>query len=98
MTNNIPRGKAFYEHGDWIEILAEAPIRDQPKEIFSRFVKESIEDGYRKEYYASLNFMNEKGPDWEDLTDEQRQNIREESDRYAREMQEFGKKLAAGEF
>jgi len=94
---NIPRGKPFYEHGDWIEILAEKSLRDQPEEIRKRFYREAVEDGYRKEYYASLNFMNERGLDWEDLTDEQRQGIREETNRYAREMHEFGKKLAAGE-
>lgn len=67
------------------------------------FIEESIEDSHRREYYQALfyiNFddINEPTPLWEDLTEEQRSNIRDANDRYQEEMQEFGRKLAQGDF
>lgn len=93
---NLPRDKKFFECGDWVEILAEKSICDQPKDVFRRFVRESMEDGYRREYYADLRWANVEGPDWEDLTDEQRENIREEQRKHAQAMQEFGKAIGSG--
>lgn len=93
---NIPRDKKFFEHGEWLEILAEKNINEHTKEIFSRFVRESIEDGYRWEYYRSLEFMSQEGPDWEDLTEEQRERIRQTQNEHARAMQAFGEAISSG--
>lgn len=94
--SNIPRDKKFFEHGDWVELLAEKDLMEHPREVFSRFVDESIEDGYRREYYWALDFYSHDGPDWEDLTEEQRENIRERCKQNAQEMQQFGKAISEG--
>jgi hypothetical protein len=95
--SNIPRDKPFYEFGDWIEILANVPLRQQPKDIFRRFVRESIEDSYRREYYIALVYMDVEGPDWEDLTDEVRKNIRNQQITHAQALQAFGVGIANGD-
>lgn len=97
MMNNLPRDKRFYECGDWVELLKDKPLKEHPRELFSRFVKESIEDSYRRDYYATLDWFNLEGPDWEDLTEEQRDNIRQEQIRHARDMQSFGNAIAGGD-
>lgn len=94
--SNLPRDKKFFQCGDWIHILADTCITKQPKDIRSRFFKESVEDGYRWEYYRALEWMNEEGPDWEDLSDEQRENIRNQQREHAQAMQNFGKAIASG--
>lgn len=93
---NIPRDKKFYEVGEWAELLAEKDLTDYPKEVLERFIHESIEDSHRHEYYWALEFYDHEGPDWEDLTEEQRENIRETSRAHAREMHEFGKQISQG--
>jgi hypothetical protein len=93
---NIPRDKKFFEVGEWAELLAEKDITEHPKEVLERFVREAVEDSYRREYYGALEFYDHEGPDWEDLTEEQRANIREINKQHAREMQEFGRKIAQG--
>jgi hypothetical protein len=55
-----------------------------------------VEDSHRREYYGALEFYDREGPDWEDLTEEQRANIREINNQHAREMQEFGRMIAQG--
>ena len=95
--SNIPRDKKFFEHGEWAELLAEKDLMDHPKEVFSRFVRESIEDGYRREYYWALEWTDSEGPDWEDLTEEQRENIRKKSREQAQAMAAFGKEIASGD-
>lgn len=94
---NIPRDKRFFEHGEWAVLLAEKDLMDHPKDVFSRFVKESIEDGYRREYYWALGFYSQEGPDWEDLTEEQRANIRQKCRDNAQEMQDLGNAIARGQ-
>lgn len=93
---NIPRDKKFFEHGEWLEILKDTELTAQPKEVFSRFVRESIEDGYRREYYGALEWTGVEGPDWEDLSEEQRERIRETQRKHARAMHAFGKAIASG--
>lgn len=94
--NNIPRDKKFFEYGEWAELLAEKDLMDHPKEVFSRFVRESIEDGYRREYYAALEWADLEGLDWEDLSEEQRENIRKKSLEQAQAMDAFGRAIAKG--
>lgn len=93
---NIPRDKKFYEHGEWVFILERTPFQDLSPEMVRRFVRESMEDGYRWDYYRTLEWANKEGPDWEDLTNEQRENIRESQREHARAMQDFGKAIASG--
>ncbi len=93
---NIPRDKKFYEHGEWAEMLAEKDITEYPEEVFKRFCREAVEDHHRREYYWALEFYDHEGPDWEDLTEEQRQNIRETNDAHAREMHEFRRMITQG--
>lgn len=63
------------------------------KEERQAFIKESIERHHKQRYMDALEFHGTVGPAWEDLTDEQRENIRQENRRYDREMQEFGESL-----
>lgn len=93
---NIPRNKKFYEHGEWLKILADKPITKQPESVLKKFIRESIEDSHRWRYYRDLEFMEHQGPDWEDLTDDQRENIREILKKQDQAMQEFGKAIANG--
>jgi hypothetical protein len=57
------------------------------------FIRASSEYHHKSRYEWALEFYDKTGPAWEELTEEQRVNIREENDRYAREMQEFGESL-----
>lgn len=92
MTNlNIPRDKLFFEWGDWIDILAENSFQHLSTDVRKRFVIESIEDGYRNAYYATLTCMDNEGPDWENLTSGQRENIRGRQRTYVQEMHDLSK-------
>jgi hypothetical protein len=94
---NIPRDKRFYDHGEWLELLKDTELTDLPKEMFNRFVRESIEDSYRREYYDALEWLGIDGPDWEDLTEEQRENIRKKKLEQAQAMDAFGRAIASGD-
>lgn len=94
--SNLPRDKRFFECGDWVDILAINNITEQPDEIHKRFFRESREDGYRREYYMTLNLTETEGPDWEDLTEGQRENIRQIQNQHAQDMHAFGHAIAAG--
>jgi len=93
---NIPRDKRFYEHGEWAEMLAIKDITEYPENVFKRFCREAVEDGYRREYYGALEFLGQEGPDWEDLTEEQRENIRVKQRDHAQAMHDFGLAVASG--
>lgn len=54
------------------------------------FMKESVEENHKSQYYASLKIFDFDGPKWEDLTEEQREHVREENRRYQREMNDLG--------
>ena len=60
----------------------------------SEFIKQSVEENHKSQYYASLKIFDFDGPKWEDLTEEQRINIREENRSYQQEMHDFGKSLS----
>jgi len=92
---NIPRDKRFYEYGEWKKLLDETPIQDQPKDVYKQFIRDSIEDSYRLEYYRTLEWADHDGPDWEDLTDEQRENIKQIQLEHARDMHDFGIAIAS---
>jgi hypothetical protein len=57
------------------------------------FVRDSIEKHHERRYLDVLESVGRSGPTWADLTEEQRENIRQENRRYDREMQEFGESL-----
>jgi predicted Fe-S protein YdhL (DUF1289 family) len=57
------------------------------------FIRDSVERHHKEQYLWALECAGVAGPTWEDLTEEQRENIREENRRYQREMQEFGASL-----
>jgi hypothetical protein len=59
----------------------------------SEFIKQSVEESHKQQYYSALEWAGVDGPKWEDLTEEQRINIREENRSYQQEMHEFGKSL-----
>lgn len=85
----------FYELSPWPERFA-AGWENVSAEHKKEFIRLSIEQGHKKEYYAALDLMGVEGPLWEELTDEQRENIRQENNRYQREMHEFGKLISEG--
>jgi hypothetical protein len=57
------------------------------------FIRDSVERHHEQRYLAALEFYDRTGPAWADLTEEQRERIREENQRYDREMQAFGESL-----
>jgi predicted Fe-S protein YdhL (DUF1289 family) len=60
----------------------------------SAFIRDSVENHHKAQYQQALaSRLGANAPSWEELTDQQRENIREENRRFAREMQEFGNSL-----
>jgi hypothetical protein len=57
---------------------------------------ERRERTHRREYESALEVAGVKGPPWEDLTEQQRENIRKANQEYWQEMQDFGESLRAG--
>lgn len=56
----------------------------------SDFIARSIEEGHKRHYYDALEMYKVSGPKWEELTEDQRQNIRDENRRFQREMNDIG--------
>jgi hypothetical protein len=48
---------------------------------------------HKREYYSALAMYEKTGPKWEELTEEQRETIREENRRYWGEMNQLGEML-----
>lgn len=48
---------------------------------------------YKRRYEDALHVADVAGPTWENLTDEQREKVRRECDRYQRELNAFGLEL-----
>lgn len=67
---------------------------DMSQEQKSKFIKQSVEESHKQQYYSALEWAETSGPSWEELTEEQRTNIRETNRQYQQEMHEFGKSLA----
>jgi uncharacterized protein YrzB (UPF0473 family) len=61
------------------------------------FIRLSAEDGHEREYVSALKFTNVEGPDWNDLTQEQRASIRKLNTVHAQSMQSFGEAVASGD-
>lgn len=59
----------------------------------AEFIRNSVERHHEQQYLAALGFYGKTGPAWADLTEEQRERIRQENHRYAQEMQAFGESL-----
>ena len=78
----------FPEGKDWEEMSSEER---------RLFVRQSTESHYRRGYdeARALRQVWDTTPEWDELTDEQRESIRETQRENAREMQEFGQSLAA---
>lgn len=55
---------------------------------------EQRERVHRKEYENAMQIAGVTGPTWDDLTEKQRQSIREENRRYWQEMQDLGSRLS----
>lgn len=86
----------FYETDEWVELLGEEGFLGLSQENKQRFMDCSVEDNHRRQYYAALGLAGYEGPAWEELTDEQRQNIREENDRYTKDINDLGRSLGRG--
>ncbi len=65
-------------------------MSDEEKQAF---IRESAERRHKERYQWALEYFNTTGPAWEDLTEEQRERIRETNRQYDREMQAFGESL-----
>lgn len=92
----------FWRTQDWIDRWGKCDHGDDwiklSKEGKQAFIKASVEDGHKREYYQALlwtNFNDLKDPIplWENLREEQRVNIRTTNDAYAESMREFGNGL-----
>lgn len=68
---------------------------DMSKEEKSIFIRQSVEFGYKKEYDIARSFRRvwDTTPEWEDLSEEQKENIRQATHKHAQEMQAFGASL-----
>ena len=58
-----------------------------------KFIRDAVESAHERRYLNALAIFNRTGPAWTDLTEEQRERVREENQRYDHEMQEFGESL-----
>ena len=60
------------------------------------FIRDGREKYHKNEYNSARDFMGNRDttPEWEDLTDIQRENIRVENRRYQQEMNDFGKMIS----
>ena len=86
----------FFHKSPWPERFEagwENMLDDHKKE----FIRLSIEDGYRREYHATLEHTGHEAPAWDDLTEEQRINIRQLQREHAQAMNDFGKAIASGD-
>lgn len=87
----------FYTSDEWKSLLANGGFRNLSDADKKRFVECSIEDGYRREYYSSIEYVGLKNPTpWESLTEEQREDIRETVRQQRQAMHEFGQAIANG--
>ena len=66
---------------------------DMTKAERSLFIEESIEAGHRRQYEGALKLCRRTGPDWDDLTEEQRTRIRDTNREHADAMHKFGETL-----
>lgn len=59
------------------------------------FITASLERHHRSEYDSARDLMDCRSstPEWEDLSEEERERIREENRRYQQEMHDFGQKI-----
>lgn len=78
-------GKWYDSWPEWHE------MSDEQK---SAFIKESINQSHKREYEWALELTGASGPAWEDLTQEQRDNVGKQVRAYNQEMREFGKSLS----
>jgi hypothetical protein len=69
------------------------PWDEMSDDLKTQFVKESIEESHKEHYYLALKWAGVDGPKWEDLTEEQKNNVREENRRYQQKMNDFGNSL-----
>lgn len=58
-------------------------------------IRYAIELGHRRQYEQALYFFGMMSPDWDELTGEQKAEVRAENKRYWQEMADFGRTLAA---
>lgn len=65
-------------------------------ELVKGIVAEGIEKGHKRDYEAALWLAEKDGPAWEDLTEEQRANIRKINIEHRQEMHAFGQSISDG--
>lgn len=58
------------------------------------FVRAGIEKGHERQYLEALAFAGVEGPAWADLTEEQRENVRQANRENAQELADFGHSLS----
>jgi hypothetical protein len=57
------------------------------------FIESAVELSHKRQYEAVFADADIPCPPWESLTEEQREHIRQENTRYAREMQALGDQI-----
>ena len=60
-----------------------------------KFIREAVESDHERRYLNALAIFDRTGPAWADLTEEQRERVREVNQCYDQEMQAFGESLRA---
>jgi len=88
--------KRWFEESPWPELF-EAGWENMSKENRQEFMRLSWYHHCKEEYERSLEWAGKDGPDWEDLTEEQRENVGKRIQENAQEMRELGKKIAKGD-
>lgn len=85
----------FYELSPWPERFA-AGWENMSTEHRKEYVRLSIEHGHIKEYYAAQEWMGQDGPRWEELTEDQKEYIRNENREHWAYMNKLGQAIAEG--
>lgn len=70
-------------------------IEELSKSEFSQWLNECREHSYKYRYYEACVYFDvlDSSPEWEELSEEERQRIRDENVRYDVEMQHFGESI-----
>jgi hypothetical protein len=66
-----------------------------PEQI-KQAVKVGKDLGHRREYENALAVAGRTGPDWNDLTEEQRERIREHNREFWKDMHDLGEEIRRG--
>jgi predicted Fe-S protein YdhL (DUF1289 family) len=87
--------KRWFDAAPWPELFA-AGWENMSEKNREKFMALSWYNHCKAEYERALEWSEVEGDAWEDLTDEQRENVGKRIQENAQKMQALGKKIASG--